>query len=108
MSKLSKFFADGFKDQLDMMGEKCTVENKIKRTITDPFMAVITQKQGETEVEIGGLTYVVSAHALIPSTLTVKDLISNRLHDSQGHEFLIVSAVKDISQNFYSCDLVRI
>ena len=108
MSKLSNFFAEGFKDQLDMMGEKCTVENKIKRTTSEPFMAVITQKQGETEVEIGGLTYVVSAHALIPSTLNVKDLISNRLRNSEGQEFLIVSAVKDISQNFFSCDLVKV
>ena len=107
MSKLSKFFAEGFKDQLAMQGEACTVENKIKRTTSEVFYAVVTQKTGETEVEIGEITYTVSAHALIPSTFTIKELISNRLKTADN-EFIIVSAVKDISQDFYSCDLVRI
>ena len=108
MSKLEKFFADGFADQLNMMGQDCYIESKIKQSKTRPFKAVVTHKSGETEVEIGGLTYVVSAHALIPATrLLVKDLISNRLCTGDA-EYLIISAVKDISQNFYSCDLVKL
>lgn len=107
MSKLSKFFADGFKDQLAMQGEMCVIENKIKRTTSESFSAVITQKTGETEVEIGEITYTVTAHALIPNKFSVKELISNRLKSIDA-EFIIVSAVKDISQDFYSCDLVRI
>lgn len=104
---MKKFFEQGFNDQLEIMGEVCKIKNKVKQTETPEFKAVITEKQGETEVEVGAITYLVNSHALIPASFSQTEILGNRLLTKEG-EFLIVTAVKSISDAAYSCELVKI
>lgn len=104
---LKKFFEQGLNDQIAIMGEVCTIQDKIHQTETNEFKAVVTARQGETEVEIGAITYTINAHALIPASIGQEQIIGNRLMTKDG-EFLICSAVKSVSDAAYSCDLVKI
>ena len=104
MNEIQKFFAQGFNDQLKTMGSPCVLVAKGKHT---NFNAVVVQKAGDTEVELSGALYVVTGAALIPSTFTVKELISNIL-ECDGSRYIIVSAVKDPFNDFWACDLTRI
>jgi len=104
---LKKFFEQGLNDQIATMGEVCTIQDKIKHTETEKFKAIITEKQGETEIEVGAMTYTVNAHALIPASIGQADILGNRLKTKEG-EFLICTAVKSTSDAAYSCDLVKI
>lgn len=104
---LKKFFEQGLNDQIATMGEVCTIQDKIKHTETEKFKAIITEKQGETEIEVGAMTYTVNAHALIPASIGQGDILGNRLKTKEG-EFLICTAVKSTSDAAYSCDLVKI
>ena len=104
MNQIERFFAQGFSDQIKVMGSPCVLVSKGKRT---NFKAVVIQKMGDTEVELSGALYVVTGAALIPSTFTIKELVSNIL-ECDGSRYIIVSAVKDPFNDFWSCDLTRI
>lgn len=104
---MKKFFETALNDQIAIMGEVCTIQDKIHQTETNEFKAVVTARQGETEVEIGAITYTINAHALIPASIGQEQIIGNRLKTKDG-EFLICSAVKSSSDAAYSCDLVKI
>lgn len=104
---LKKFFEQALNDQIKTQGEECTIHDKIKHTETDKFKAIITEKNGETEIEVGAITYTVNAHALIPASIGQADILGNRLKTKEG-EFLICTAVKSACDAAYSCDLVKI
>lgn len=104
---LKKFFEQGLNDQIKTMGEVCTIQDKINQTETAQFKAIVTEKQGETEVEIGAITYTANAHALIPASIGQEQIIGNRLKTKDG-EFIICTAVKSSSDAAYSCELVKI
>lgn len=105
---LKKFFKDALKDQIKIMGEECTLCNKIKQTESDPFTAIVTNKSSEITVEIGSIVYNISGHAIIPDSIgQEKELTGNRLKTKHG-EYIITSVVKSINEAAYSCDLVKI
>lgn len=104
---LKKFFEQGLNDQIATMGEVCTIQDKIKHTETEQFKAIVTEKQGETEIEVGAMTYTANAHALIPASIGQDKILGNRLKTKDG-EFLICTAVKSSSDAAYSCELVKI
>lgn len=104
---LKEFLADGVADQVAMMGSKCVILDNLKGTSTPSFQAVVTSRDGSTEVEVGGITYTISGHALIPSNQGILPKVGNRLEvDNQA--WLIVSVVKSALDAAYSCDLVRV
>jgi hypothetical protein len=104
MNALQKFFQDGLADQLLTAGELVTLINPKSKEATS-FNAVITQTNGETTVEIGGITYAVTAHILIPYdyTPTVGNLIKHR-----GNEYKIITAVRSPFDAAYSCSLLLV
>lgn len=104
---LKEFFSDGVKDQITVMGQECKLNDVIKGYTSPSFYAIITSKDGLTEVEVGGITYNISGHALIPSNTNIIPKIGNRL-ESEGEVWLIVSSIKSSTEAAYSCDLVRI
>lgn len=104
MNKLEQFFAQGFNDQLLTAGSPCSLTVKGK---THNFNAVLTQKSGDLEVEIGGSSYIVNAGVLIPNNFSAKDLISSVICFGSD-KYFIASAIKDPFQPFLSCDLVKI
>ena len=104
---LKKFFKDALEDQLKIMGEDCTICDKIHQTETESFKAIITTKNSEMEVEIGSITYNIDAHALIPESVGQEKITGNRLKTKNG-EYIITSAVKSVNEAAFSCDLVKI
>lgn len=104
---LKKFFEQGLNDQIKTMGEDVKIVDKIKRTETPEFQAIVTSKNGDLEIELGALTYTANAHALIPASIGQADFIGNRLMTKEG-EYIILSAVKSTGEAAYSCDLVKI
>ena len=104
---LKKFFTDGVKDQIKVMGEECKILDRIHQKETETFNAVVTPKQCDLTVEVGAITYNIDAHALIPATIGQEQIIGNRLKTKEG-EYIITSAVKSHSDAAYSCDLVKI
>lgn len=96
----------GLQDQLDIMGQSCIISNAITGATTPAFTAIVTARNGKTEVEISGITYTVTGHALIPATATLPK-IGERL-ETEGELWLIVSVVKSATDPAYSCELVRL
>ena len=104
---LKEFLADGVADQVAIMGSQCVISDNLKGTISPSFQAVVTSRDGSTEVEVGGITYTISGHALIPSNQGILPQVGNRL-EVDNEAWLIVSVVKSSLDGAYSCDLVRI
>lgn len=105
---LKKFFESGFSDQLQICGEVCKIKNRIKQTETEEFKAVITEKSGELQVEVGQMIYTIDAHALIPESVGQEQIVvGNRLCTKEG-EYMISTATKSICEPFIACDLVKI
>lgn len=104
---LKEFLADGVADQVAIMGSQCVMTDNLKGTSTPSFQAVVTSRDGSTEVEVGGITYTISGHALIPSNQGILPKVGNRL-EVEGEVWLIVSVVKSTLDAAYSCDLVRV
>lgn len=108
MSKLLKeFLNDGLVDQIAVMGQDCVLHDTLKGTATPSFQAVVTSRDGQTEVEVSGITYTISGHALIPSDKGIIPKVGNRL-ETEGETWLLVSVIKSALDAAYSCDLVRV
>lgn len=104
---LREFLQAGVADQLLMMGQPCVIVDSLKGTTTPSFQAVVTSRDGQTEVEVSGITYTITGHALIPDDCPIIPKVGNRL-ESEGETWLIVNSVKSRLDAAYSCDLVRI
>lgn len=104
---LKEFFTQGVEDQLLLMGQECKITDNLKSTTTANFQAIITSRDGSTEVEVSGITYSITGHALIPANLGIYPKVGQRI-DSEGELWLIVSVVKSALEAAYSCDLVRV
>lgn len=104
---LKEFLTQGIADQVVIMGQDCVLCDTLKGTTTPSFQAVVTSRDGQTEVEVGGITYSVTGHALIPATNGITPKIGNRL-ETEGETWLLVSAVKSSNDAAFSCDMVRV
>lgn len=104
---LKEFLTEGVADQIAVMGQDCVLYDTLKGTTTPSFQAVVTSRDGQTEVEVGGITYSVTGHALIPATNGITPKIGNRL-ETEGETWLLVSAVKSSNDAAFSCDMVRV
>lgn len=78
-----------------------------KGTDSKEFTAVVTSRDGSLQVDYGGALYSVTAHALIPVNVGVTPKVSDHLL-SDGEEYFIVSVVRSVMDEAYSCDLVKI
>lgn len=104
---LKEFLTVGVADQIAVMGQDCVLYDTLKGTTTPSFQAVVTSRDGQTEVEVGGITYSVTGHALIPATNGITPKTGNRL-ETEGETWLLVSAVKSSNDAAFSCDMVRL
>lgn len=104
MNKLQKFFQDGYNEQVKTAGDTITIINpKTKETST--CSAVLTENNGDTTAEIGDVLYTVSAHILIPQSITVK---VGFVVKCQNFEYKVISCVKSPYEPFYSVQLIKI
>ena len=104
---LREFLEAGIADQILVMGQPCKLADTLNGTISPSFQAVVTSRDGQTEVELGGITYTISGQALIPDACPSQPKVGNRL-ETDKEVWLIVSVVKSTLDAAYSCDLVRI
>ena len=104
---LKEVLTQGIADQVVIMGQDCVLYDTLKGTTTPSFQAVVTSRDGQTEVEVSGITYSVTGHALIPATSGITPKIGNRL-ETEGETWLLVSAVKSSNDAAFSCDMVRL
>lgn len=104
---LKEFLTEGVADQIAVMGQDCVLQDTLKGTTSPSFQAVVTSRDGQTEVEVGGITYSISGHALIPSNQAITPKVGQRL-ETEGETWLLVSVIKSALDSAFSCDLVRV
>lgn len=106
ISQIEKFFADGVKDQLKVMGSKLTYKQMPNGEMFD-FNGVITSRDGSLQVELSGGYYSVTGHILIPTSVEFVPKVSDQIKVNNEIWF-ISSVVRSIIDKAYSCDLVKI
>lgn len=105
MSKLYDFFRAGIIDQLSTAGESCTYR---KGDFSQSINAVITEQNGDLALELGGMLYTVNGHALIADNAGFKPAPGASLQTNGGAKYLLITAIKSITDAAYSCTLHRI
>lgn len=107
MNQLEKFFEQGVSDQLKVMGSTIKIKSMPSKELSKEFVAVITERTGDLQAEVGGAVYTVNAHALIPLSCGFTPKVTDHIL-SKDNEYIIVSVVRSIVDKAYACDLVRI
>lgn len=107
MNQLEKFFNAGVQDQVSIMGTNVCLVSMPDGARSADFVAVVTARNGDLQLEYSGALYTVSAHALIPLSAAQVPRVGNHLI-SGDNRYIIVSVVRSALDQAFSCELVSI